>query len=92
MSKNIEKFAKLFNMSYDFIKATLDNLEISADDEKAEKQLAFLIKNDSIEWYCDNCDDRLDLQSGFSRSFFTYTCKKCKHKNILDYRFVDWKK
>lgn len=91
MANQVQSLSKKLKVSADLIKSTLEQIGISADDEKAEKQLAFLFHNDSIEWYCDECNDRLDLQSGFSRSYRTYTCKKCGHKNLLDYRFVDWK-
>lgn len=90
MLNKIESLAKKLKASGDVVERMLNELGISADDDRAEKQLAYLLHNDSIEWYCDNCNDRLDTQKGFSRGYASYTCKKCGHKNLLDYRFVKW--
>lgn len=90
MENKIKIFEKLFNLSAEFISNTLDEIGISADDPKAKDKLAFLFCNDTIKWYCENCDERLDLQPGFSRMYHTFTCKSCHHKNVLDYRSVDW--
>ena len=30
-----------------------------------------------VDWYCDECDARLDHQSGFSDNYDTWTCTEC---------------
>ena len=37
-----------------------------------------------IEWYCDRCEDRLDLQPGFDDHLRVWKCTKCGYKNPID--------
>lgn len=90
MGKKSEFFSKLFGQSKEFIDNTLESIGLDENDPKAKKTLAFLFWNDTIEWYCDECDERLDTQPGFSRLYRTYTCKACGHKNVLDPDNVYW--
>ena len=37
-----------------------------------------------IEWFCDRCGDRLDLQQGFDDHLRIWKCTKCGYKNPID--------
>ena len=37
-----------------------------------------------IEWYCDRCGDRLDLQPDFDDHLRVWKCKKCGYKNPIN--------
>lgn len=37
----------------------------------------------NIDWYCDNCNDYLNSQSGFYDGCGNWTCTNCGHINPL---------
>lgn len=37
-----------------------------------------------IDWYCDECDDLLNNQPGFSADCGTWTCTECGELNYID--------
>lgn len=39
---------------------------------------------EDCNWFCDNCNDLLNEQSGFSYDCKTWECKKCGHLNYID--------
>ena len=38
-------------------------------------------KYDYVDWYCDNCDEYMNYQTGFSTSSGEWTCTKCGYDN-----------
>ena len=38
----------------------------------------------NYDWYCDECNDLLNTQSGFNTSCGTWSCKKCEEVNYID--------
>ena len=38
----------------------------------------------NYDWYCDECNDLLNNQSGFNTSCGTWSCKKCGEVNYID--------
>ena len=44
----------------------------------------------NIEWYCDECNDRLDFQIGFNDHNLTWTCTKCGHINNISADEIIW--
>ena len=49
-----------------------------------------------IEWYCDRCEDRLDLQPGFDDHLRVWKCTRCGYKNPIEISAIyesedDWK-
>ena len=39
---------------------------------------------DNYDWYCDECNARLNNQSGFSADCGTWTCTECGELNYID--------
>lgn len=100
--KSITYLAKTLGSSIEEVKSTIEELGIVPDgrshskyqvptySEQTAKELAYHLHNDKIEWYCDNCNDRLDFQSGFSRNCGSWTCTKCGCENEISIEHVDW--
>lgn len=36
-----------------------------------------------VDWYCDECDDYLNDQTGFDDGGNTWTCARCGHRNSI---------
>lgn len=43
-----------------------------------------MTKLSNYDWYCDECDDLLNDQSGFDADCGTWTCEKCGATNYIN--------
>ncbi|PKO00656.1 MAG: hypothetical protein CVU43_14015 [Chloroflexi bacterium HGW-Chloroflexi-5] len=43
-----------------------------------------------VDWYCDNCRDYLNSQSGFHDDCVDWTCTKCGQINPIDENEIIW--
>lgn len=44
----------------------------------------------NIDWYCDNCNDNLNSQSGFYDGCDNWTCTNCGHINPIAEDEIIW--
>lgn len=103
MSKSIKYLSEELKLTIKRTKEVMDELglcptgyshstyQVPTYDDDVERRLKYHVYNKNIDWYSDNCKERLDLQERFSRKYRTWVCKKCGYKNIIDYTVVDWK-
>lgn len=42
------------------------------------------MKYPDIDWFCDSCDDRLNMQKDFTDKKGKWECKKCGHINLIN--------
>ena len=40
-----------------------------------------LFEDKGCDWYCDNCDEHMNFQSGFTTSSDKWTCTACGYEN-----------
>lgn len=94
MKKPLSRIAKEFGIS--FAKASLEfadkeiakhseNYGVPMYDEDTINQTAIENKEfQYFDWYCDECDAKLNWQPGFRNNNGTWKCEKCGHINYID--------
>lgn len=59
------------------------NKELSPEQLLKVKDKLYEVKD--TDWYCDECNDYLNDQRGFSTKKGSWKCRKCGHVNSIHY-------
>ncbi len=43
-----------------------------------------------IDWYCDNCNAYLNIQTGFNANCGSWECEECGYENLIDESEIIW--
>lgn len=58
--------------------------------KEAQRKISYYLEGNNIEWYCDNCNTRLDHQPGFTTKSGSWTCTECGYENSVLESDIQW--